>query len=211
MPAQLTQFDREICGSRNLRVLIRRPTRDPSRTEARAIQFQFPPKVTNDSRDGEWEEKSAGPNSGDKIAVYKSANPRRITLEWTYIVGFAGWTIDDIKTELKTMRGYFRNPFIENIEGDDAGARAEQANSPLVINLLLWDIGGDEPMSFRMSSASCKHGPTLVNGRSINEPGIGRVFPLKTEVSAEFKSWPSIGDPPAQTVPGQKPFTVDWF
>lgn len=196
--ALLTQYDMAIAGSDKLRILMRRPTdAAKAETEERDVFFQFPPKVVNDSRDGEWDEKPAGPNAGDKIAIYKCANPKKVTVEWKYIVGFASWTISDIKDELQLLRGYFRNPFIEG-SGDSA-------LSPLVVSLQLWKIGGDEPMSFRLQAINIKHGNTLIGKKPDG------VFPLLTEVSAEFRSWPLIGKPPVQTVPGQKEFTVDWF
>lgn len=189
MPATLTPFDQAIKTAK-LTVKIKTPAGG-----ARDILFQFPPRVVNDSRGGDWEEKPAGANSGDMIAIYKSAKPRLITLQWKYIVGFAGWSIDQIKAEVQTLRGYFRNPFIEGGGGP----------SPMVIELLLWKIGGNDTMSFRMKDANIKHGDTLVGSPN------GDVFPLTTEVSIELQSWPLLGNPPAQMVPGQKVFGPDWF
>ncbi len=198
MAALITNYDRSIIDSNSLRIVLRRPTNETgTTTERRDVAFQFPPKIPNDSRAGDWKEDAAGPNSGDKIAVYKAASPRRITVEWKYIVGYANWSIDKIKDQLKLLRGYFRNPFIEN-----AG---ETALSPLVVELRLWEVGGRSTMSFRLDQVNIKHGPTLVG----KKPDL--VFPLLTDVSADFKSWPKIGNPPAQTVPGQLPFGLEWF
>lgn len=189
MPAKLTGFDESIRRSK-MSVKFQTPG-----SPARDILFQFPPKIINDSRKGTWDEKPAGPNSGDKVAVYKAADPRVMTMEWKYIVGFDSWSIDKIKTEIKNVRGYFRNPFI------DAGGQ-----SPLIVLLQVWKIGGDAPMSFRMDSSNIKHGPTMVGNSN------GDVFPLLTEIAIELRSWPKIGDvAPAETVKGQLTFTPDWF
>lgn len=196
--AELTAFDKALCDSDRLLLRIRRPTdAGGGASEAHKVQFQFPPKIINDSRSSDWKEDGGGPNAGDKIAVFQHADPRRITIEWSYIVGFNNWSVADIKDELKTLRGYFRNPFIEG--------SGPTAMSPLVIEVLLWDVGGDAPMSFRMREASIKHRPTIVRDDE------GQIFHLFTDISIELKSWPLIGTPPVQTVPGQVVFGSDWF
>lgn len=205
MAGLLTDFDRSISDSNRIAMLVRRPAPATGRSELKSMAFQFPPKVVNNSRDADWDEKNGGPNAGDKIAVYKTANPLRITIEWRYVTGYAGWTAAKIKDEISTLRGYFRNPYIEG--------SGEDAMSPLVVSLLLWDIGGKKFMSFRITAVNVKHGPTLVGSKDG-----GHIFPLITDVSVELKSWPQIlgtlgekDNQPVQTVPGQQVFTPDWF
>lgn len=199
MPATMSPFDKAIASSGRLKVSLRRPTSSSANggSEQRNIAFQLPPVILGDARSGEWDERAAGPNSGDQIAVYKTALPRIITMQWRYVVGWDGWTVEKIKDEIQTLRGYFRNPFIEG-SGD-------AALSPLVIEVLLWSFGGTEVMSFRLHRSDIKHGKTLVGLPP------DKIFALTTDVSIELKSWPSIGTPPAQTVPGQRQFTPDWF
>lgn len=182
-----------------LQVRIFEPPADPKNpAEQKDILFQFPPHVSNDSRGGDWDEHPGGPEAGDQIAVYKAARPRRITLEWQYIVDGGDWTADVIHTQLKLLRGYFRNPFTK--------AKGNVANSPMIIELLLWEFGGKKPMTFRLHDVNVKHGKALM---FTNDGGI---FALETTVSGEFKSWPNVGiEFPAQLVPGQKTFTNDWF
>ncbi len=188
MPAQLTGFDREIRRSK-ISVNFRTPGSPP-----RDVVFQFPPKIVSDGRQGAWKEEAAAANTGDLMALYQGAEPRIMTMEWKYVVGFDSWTIDKVKTELKHLRGYFRNPFDATGQG------------PLIILLQVWKIGGDAPMSFRMKAVNVKHGPTMVGNSN------GDIFPLLTEIAIELKSWPKIGDTePVETVPGQKTFTPDWF
>src|SRR3972149_1517039 len=72
---------RIVIGDRSRLVRPARPG-----VEGVNIEFQFPPKVTDDSQDGDWNEEEYGPAAGDKAAWFKNANPRRMTVEWTYIV-----------------------------------------------------------------------------------------------------------------------------
>lgn len=208
MAWQVAQHDNDIIKEGWILIRIQVPTSATGTArQTRDIKFQFPPKISDDSREGEWDEKSAGPNSGDIIAVYKTAKPRSVTLDWIYVLtghpsevyrGNAIWNAETIQEQLRFLRGYFRNPFVEGGGGGDG------ANSPLVVNLWLWGAGGRGTMSFRLNSVNIKHDQTII--------GTGATaFPLRTEVSANFKSWPKIGNPPVQTVPGQRIFTPEWF
>lgn len=170
------------------------------------VLFQFPPKVVGDSRGGNWKEDPAGPSAGDVIAVYQNAKPRIVVIEWVYIVDSASqidggkFSAARIHDELRKLRGYFRNPYLEGSTTDKGAA----ANSPMIVGLWMWQIGGNQPMSFRLESSNIKHSSTIV--------GKGRdAFPLRTDVSVELRSWPKIGTPPSGSVPGQLELTNDWF
>lgn len=164
----------------------------------RYIQFQYPPSIAGDKRGGDWKETPV-PTYGDVMAFYQSAQPRAISMQWSYIVDGNHWNVSLIRNQLRYLRGYFRNPIASQEEGRRAGY-----NSGLVIYLLIWGVGGDEPMSFRMKSVDVKYGPTMIgNGKE--------AFFQRSDVTAEFMSWPQLGEKPAEIVPGTKVFTSDWF
>lgn len=131
------------------------------------IIFQFPPKVTNDSRRGNWSEENI---MGDEpYALYMGSDSRNITMEWTYIVGMNRWTSDMVHTQLKRLRGYF--------------SRMQQNGfKSLVAHLRLWDIGGDQLMTARILDVSISHGKSL-----IGRPDVA--FPLRTDVKIDVKLW----------------------
>src|SRR4051812_2991900 len=96
------------------------------------IEFQYPPNIKDDSREGNWNEVKTGPNAGDPIATYEYAGPRKITMEWFYIVnGVSGWPVSKIQKQLTAIRGYFTNP------GLSGGAYSD-----LVIMVQIWGMGG---------------------------------------------------------------------
>lgn len=156
------------------------------------VLFQFPPKVRNDSRQGDWDPKPVGPNAPDQLAFYKSGQPRRITVEWTYIVDGGQFPSTKIHNEVRKLRGYFSNP---RQEGDGG------FNS-LVVFLQAWMIGGSSKMSFRFEQANIKHSETIVgSGKS--------AFPLRTDIAMELKTWPKFER--LQVANDQIELTPEWY
>src|SRR4051812_43998717 len=70
------------------------------------INFQFPPKISSDSRKGQWKEEPPNPNGAEPIAVYQGASSRQISLDWFYIVDGGEWTGASISRECRVLRGY---------------------------------------------------------------------------------------------------------
>lgn len=188
MPIRYTDHDRSLASSFFMEF------RSPEKTLG-TVLFQFPPKVRNDSRQGDWDEKAVGPNAPDKLAFYKTGDPRRITVEWVYIVDGGQFTSARIHDELRKLRGYFSNP---KQEGDGG------FNS-LVVNFWAWNIGGSSKMSFRFLQANIKHSETIV--------GTGKsAFPLRTDVAVEMKTWPkfTLGGM-LQVANDQIELTPEWY
>lgn len=187
MAIRYTPHDRDLSSSFLLKI------RSPEGVES-PVMFQFPPRVVNDSRDGDWKEEPVGPNAPDHIAVYKSGTPRRLTIEWTYIVDGSKFPATRIHDEVRKLRGYFSNTLVEGGGTFDS----------LIVMFWAWNIGGKAPMSFRLKSSNIKHGQTLV--------GSGKdAFPLRTDVAVELKTWAKVGE--AQIAPGQLDISknTDWY
>ena len=153
------------------------------------VRFQFPPKVTGDSRKGNWNQ---GKVRGlEPAATYESSDAREITLSWTYIVDnytdnqippFGGdtasrvWTPSMIHSQLTLLRGYFAQ-----VRGP--GLNAQVGGLP--IRLQLWRIGGDEQLTGRMEGITIKHGDTMVGPQG----NTALAFPLRTDVTADLAIW----------------------
>lgn len=171
------------------------------------IKFQFPPKIVDDSQEGRWDE-DQNEVTADTFATYKGAGPRRVTVDWTYIVtkteckAADHWTPQVIHRQLRILRGYWRNSMFDEFQ------------SRMVIYMRLWGLGGEKVMSFRMHGLTIKHGPTLV--------GVGLdAFPLRTDVSSQFRMWPEFDVnkdvkgisfvPGMRRLGGKDNENLDWF
>lgn len=178
MAAQRIQFDKDLCGSAVLQFL-----------DGPSIDFQFPPRVTSDSRKASWEEKDLP--SGDTVAVWKTAGPREITLALTYIVeggeGKEAWTTQKISRIVRDIRGYFPR----------AGSKLNDRLT--VVNFKLWRIGDqDRPMTCRIKGVDIKHSDTIVTSCSSYGTGVSNAYPLKTDITIDMAIW-SLGLENVQT------------
>lgn len=150
------------------------------------IEFQFPPKVLNDSRKGNWFE---GDLTGGKepVAAFKTSGPRTITLAWSYVIDSFndsptnGWTIERVTRQVRTLRGYFAT---------SRGQGAER--NGLVIGFQMWCIGGDRQFTGRITNIEVKYGETMVfppNTPDFPSGGSDRAFPLRTDITVDFRLW----------------------
>jgi hypothetical protein len=158
------------------------------------MEFQFPPKITSDNRKGNWEE---GELRGvEPVAVFSTSGARDISLKWTYIVDGGVWTAQRVSNNIKKLRGYFAQ-----LKGVD-GAPTRTDRSALVIQFKMWRHGDpSEPMSARIKSIDVKHGETIVCddvdynffNLGVIKPcgGSGHIFPLKSDITVDFKLWSS--------------------
>ena len=74
------------------------------------VPFQFPPRVTSDSKSGDWNETSSNSVLSEPVATFNGSKPRTINIKWSYIVDdidSAGWTTKKIATITQALRGYF--------------------------------------------------------------------------------------------------------
>jgi len=172
------------------------------------VEFQFPPKITTDSRKGTWEK---GELRGvEPIAVFATSGPREFTVTWTYVVdsyddNINSWTIGRITRNVRMLRGYFA------LVRDKGAAR-----SRLSVKLQMWCIGGEKTMSARIENISVKYGETLVlppGGKSF------QAYPLRTDITVDLRLWTKSGVDPTndtrkfeQDAPGMNQFiTPDWY
>jgi hypothetical protein len=143
------------------------------------VDFQFPPKVTTDSRKGEWDE---GDMRGiEPIATFSTSGPREITIQTSYIVdsfedNSESWTIGRITKNIRTLRGYFG--LIRN---------EKSARENLVIKAELWCILPKAGIvaTGRLKSIDVKYGETMV----FPPNNAQNAFPLRSDVTLEFRLW----------------------
>ena len=168
-----------------------------------AIEFQFPPKVTSDTKDAEWAIAKAG--ALPPIPTFKHAGPRKISLKWEYIVtsktaNTISWTAERISKNVKKLRGYFNAGYGGNgaVAGQGAkGGVFAMTPESFIAYFKYGAFGGNDAKYQQNSTSSCytfymesvdvKHGDTVVYP---NEDPTA-MFPLKTEVSVTLIEWVS--------------------
>lgn len=84
------------------------------------INFQFPPRITGDSKRAEWKEIPIA--SYEPLAYWMGADARKISLQFEYIVtarsnaGTSKWAINYINDQLKKLKSYFYTTVTQGID-----------------------------------------------------------------------------------------------
>jgi hypothetical protein len=161
MGMQYTRIDQELI-----------PGFSMSLPEDGLVEFQFPPKITNDSMSGEFRNVTTPIPGHYPMFVYAGPNERYFTIETCYIVDGATWSTSKIKEILKKLRGYYFK--LRLTLGANKGA----------IKCKFWDMSGDSETTFFMRNLNIKHSQTMISGK--NATG---VFPLRTDVTFDLVLW----------------------
>jgi len=199
MAFELAEIDRRLLELVELRYVKDNTT----------IKFQFPPIIKSDGKSVEYREANAGDE--EPFALFSGANPRKISMEWSYIVTGGSWNdvtwnAATIAKIVKTIKKYFYTRL-------DKGIGGAKSASDLIMYFKAYDVVGSSKasatMSFRAENVSIRYsGELVVDG--------GVAWPLKTDVSMDIKLWTmaeSNGDE-QQKVPGLATFkslTLDWM
>ncbi len=165
------------------------------------VIFQFPPKLTNDGRKGDWQE---GNKPGEEpIAAFEKSGPREMTLITTYIVDGGTWTTTAIAKQVRLIRGYF------------ARVRERLQQNDLVLLFQLWNFGGAKPISTRLKGVEVKHSDTIVVPCINNIPQSELAYALRTDITMDVRLWTtgtaSDIEPPTQNINGQMKQPPEWF
>lgn len=173
MPQQYAQVDRNLVGFGGAFLKISPGSSEPINKfpidGVSTIDFQFPPKLTSDSKTKSWYE-IHNPASWEEIVVNKGAKGREVTLKWTYINDGGVWTGDKISKMVRTIRSYF---YI-TIKDDTLP----------IIELGLYEVvppGGGRFATFRGKTISVSYGDSLI------QDATGLTYPLKTEISLNMQ------------------------
>ena len=156
--------------------------------DSNRLYFQFPPKIASESKGGDWV--SANVRGDEPVMVFKTSGPRKMTLEWAYIVGERGhdgsvWGPAEIKKNLTVLKTYYAH-------ADD---RVVNNINNLVIQYKHWGFGGKNKFTCRLNDISISYSKTIVlpNPSSKNYDGINEAYPLLTRVSIDLYLWTNRG------------------
>jgi hypothetical protein len=178
MTWRYTKHDRDLCDAAFLELRQSVPGSDGTTVKDGRIEFQFPPKVTSDSRKGTWEEGDLP--GAEPVFAFSVSSAREITLTWTYVVDGGEWTIGRITSNIRTLRGYFAE--VRNPESD---------HQKLVVLFRLWAVGGPERISALIKNIDVKYGDTIVTDynpiRTFSR--IDHSFYLRTDVTVDLRIW----------------------
>lgn len=168
MPSEYTGFDKALRQAVTLRF-----------DNGPRVLFQFPPRITNDNRKGEWKETNQ--YGTEPSVAFAKSGPREITLTWTYIVdGSKDWTTTTISDQVKIVRGYFAR--VRNPGGADF--------RNLVVFFKMWKLGGDKEMTFYIRGIDVKHSDTIVSPCQGNPTAAADLaYPLRTDITLDLRLW----------------------
>jgi hypothetical protein len=136
-------------------------------------EFQFPPKVTSDDANLEWNSTAGSAYTGE-ILFPKSIKNRTLKLEWTYLPGFDGWSIADVQIQVRNFRGFIYAGVLE----DEASTYA------FAIDFKYPGITGDSTQTVAMSDMSVKYSDTMYTSPI--------VYPTKVDLSCTLKLWYNV-------------------
>lgn len=169
------------------------------------ITFQYPPRIKSDSRMGEWTAMASQGGKSNSAALeepmftYQGGQPRKLQMEWDYLVDEENWPITRIQGQLASLRRYAAN--IGGI-ANPGGAEGVPVFDQLLIKFKCYAIGGNELMSYRSDGVTITHDDTLITFN-------GRTFPQKSTVSMNLMSWPRVMD--VVIAQGQVKTFNDWY
>ena len=151
------------------------------------VEFQFPPKITNDSMSGDFKNVTTPIPGHYPMFVYAGPNERFFTVETCYIVDGASWNAGKIKGVLRKLRSYYFD------------LRLTLSANKGAIKCKFWDMAGDSETTFFMRNLNIKHGQTMISSSTSKDSSMGRssrdamsatgVFPLRTDVTFDLVLW----------------------
>ncbi len=178
----LIENDKKLLHKDSAYVYFADPTNTDNITGYIMLMFQYPPKVTGDSRKATWKEETNIPGTTEPIVLFASSGPREISIAFSYIYnkepvtgGGGVWDAVKIQEQLRLCRGYFQR----------VTALARQRN--LAIWAKFWGIGGQNWMTFRMLNLDIKYSETLI--REKDDLNGKNAFPFRTDVTMTLATW----------------------
>ncbi len=138
--------------------------------------FQFPPRISSDSKSAKWKTIAAQSGSYDDIVMWQGADSRSLNIDATYIIDGAQWTAERISKIAHAAKAYLYLSL--------AGRLESPLDAPCVIIESLYGAV-EQRSSWRMESASISYGDQIVGPFSTSP----KYHPLMTKVSFTLKSW----------------------
>jgi hypothetical protein len=123
------------------------------------VKFQFPPRITDDSKIANWKEDEKA--TFEPLVTWMGSSARKISIEITYIVTGEEFTTKTIAEITRQFKAYFYRSIKSG------------SNVP-IIKLRMYEHNPQET-DFRLNDVSISYGETLI------QDGAG-IFPLLTKI-----------------------------
>lgn len=138
------------------------------------IEFQFPPRITTDSRTGTWVETEI--TGKQPMSAWKTSGARKMLLEWQYVIGATNnWPVEKIKTQILNLRNYYTER--ENLAGN------------FIVMFWIWKLGGKDPMSCRLGNIDISYGKAVYVPTIRGNLAIDKAHPVITNIKVAIQPW----------------------
>lgn len=149
------------------------------------LEFQFPPRVTADSKNSNWREREV--ITYEPIAIFMGSGPRNINIEFEYVVTGEQWSGEKITRIAQAVKSYFYRSVQNTVRfsGDEEGA----IGPAITIRKLYGAVyGGASTVNstWRLLQVDVSYSDTLVFEAQ-------SYWPLKTKISMSCASYTQIG------------------
>lgn len=164
------------------------------------FQFQFPPRITSDSKSARWKQLAQNAGAYDDIVMWQGAESRSLALEATYIIDGNQWTANRISKLAHAAKAYLYLSL--------AGRFEDPFAAPCVIIESLYGAV-QQRSSWRMENVAISYGDKILGPFSGNP----QFHPLTTKITFNLKSWVNLdmgeGEKEKNTVSDFKNLEVD--
>ena len=159
MDTSLVPIDRQIIGEVSLFV-------DPGGSN---IEFQFPPRITNEANTSSWKEEDLW--AIEPLKIHKGSGGKNLTMKWEYIATDPDWSGDKIAGMLRDLKTYF----------------FEFSKERYPVVMLRYGEVIPVETNFRLMSCDITYSEELVMTS-------GFLYPLRTEVSCKLELATRVND-----------------
>ena len=201
----MIRADQQLLDKEAVYVYFGDPVKDKEYIQ---LIFQYPPRISSDSRKANWQDMQDVPATTEPIVLFANSGAREMSLNFSYIynnepvVGGGGrWDVHTIQKQLRLIRSYFNN------------VKDTKNQRNLALWCKFWGIGGQRWMTFRMLNADFKYSETLIypaksfDGNNVTPTTINPLkseavpserfaFPFKTDVTMSLAVWTQGGTDP---------------
>ncbi len=160
MAFELAAADKDAISQINI-------TGNPSKFTLDAGNIQFPPIITKDSKNGNWETRDS--SSYEPISFLKSSNPRNLGIKFEWVAG-GNWPPERIHSIIDDVKSYFYLVYIAKFD----------SNYPAVIITKLYGLI-TQRTSWRMNNVEVTYSPELIKIG-------GKWYPLHTTLNLDLLS-----------------------
>jgi len=176
MAAVLTPYDQELLSACKLIY-----------NNQQQQTFQFPPRISTDDTGLEWNTTAGSAYTGELLTP-KAIKNRTLKLEWTYMPGFAQWTVTMVQKQVRLFRSYPFSAINANPQNKDGAIYA------FAVDFAYPGITGNDLKTVALMDLSVKYAETMFYYKeNPNGQLLSAAYPTKIDCSCTVKLWYNPG------------------